>query len=133
MEGKLHVAEREMFESVNTPSVVIHFLVVKTAPTEASSKISRDAKWSLQRASANITTGNDTCYLLGLSDHKEELENLHQNMQLSHAWPIGTLFFRQAFTRGPGTGYRVLGLQWGGEEVPGAGHKHAKSFTVQSP
>lgn len=70
MEGKLGVAEREMFESVNTPSVVIHFLMVKTVPTESSSKIPRDAKWSLQRVSANITTGNDMCYLLGLSDHK---------------------------------------------------------------
>lgn len=69
LDGKPDVAEREMFESVNTPSVVIHFLMVKTAPSEVSSKISRDAKLSLQRASA-ITNGNGTCYLLGLSEHK---------------------------------------------------------------
>lgn len=53
MEGKLDVAERKMFESVNTPSVVIYFLMVKTAPTQVSSKISRDAKLSLQRASGS--------------------------------------------------------------------------------
>lgn len=52
LEGKLHVAEKEVFESPSTPSVVMPFPMVKTAPTEVSTEISTDAKLSLQRASA---------------------------------------------------------------------------------